>query len=150
MTKQFCQCFKDPIGTAAGRLFEGCDQRIQGDWTDSEWSSICRLADERRARIRAKPFPIQGDKTNPEKGSCSWETAEKAWPRYCLQGGIGTVERMAERGGFTWGELDMFLPGWREIEAVARFDAALDERIRRDTPESPLPVDVTGLDPELR
>ena len=42
--------------------------------------------------------------------------AERAYVVYCgrYSGGGQTLERVAQRGGFHVGEMDLFMPGWRD------------------------------------
>ncbi|QSQ24884.1 hypothetical protein JY651_08075 [Pyxidicoccus parkwayensis] len=57
-----------------------------------------------------------------------WEMAERAWAAYSqAYGREQSVERLAERGGYSWGEMDMFFPGWREAtDAWKRLEAERD------------------------
>lgn len=59
-------------------------------------------------------FPIQ------QYGRIPWEVAEEAYRVYAAKYGTSqSLQRLAERGGFGVGEMDMFAPGWREkVEAV--------------------------------
>lgn len=63
-----------------------------------------------------KTFPIQshrGAKPHPLK--IPWDLAELAYSVYSAQYGRGqSLERLAERGGFGPGEMDEFVPDWRE------------------------------------
>lgn len=86
------------------------------------------------ARVRAKypEFPLQVTrdvKVKPGPLSAPWPVAEKAWAAYAQQYGTGqSVERLAERGGFDWCEMDMFHPGWREeVDPFRRLEAERDE-----------------------
>lgn len=87
------------------------------------------------ARVRAKypEFPLQvtrdNTKVKPGPLSVPWPVAEKAWAAYAQQYGTGqSVERLAERGGFDWCEMDMFHPGWREeVDPFRRLEAERDE-----------------------
>lgn len=51
-----------------------------------------------------------------EAESIPWALAEEAYVVYCKRyGGSGqSLERVAERGGFGPGEMDLFRPGWRD------------------------------------
>ena len=57
-----------------------------------------------------------------------WEVHGLAWEGYCRDYGSGcqSAERIAERGGFGVGEMDKYLPDWRERSAAidARASAA--------------------------
>jgi len=45
-----------------------------------------------------------------------WAIADKAWAAYAQRYGTNqSVERIAERHGFGWSEMDTLLPGWREM-----------------------------------
>lgn len=82
------------------------------------------------ARIRgAMPrFPLQTSRTAPPGPlSIPWEVAEKAFSAYAARYGRGqSLERLAQRAGFSWDEMDVFLPGWRaEVDELARLLAAL-------------------------
>lgn len=61
-------------------------------------------------------FPIQcqrGAKPHPLK--IPWRLAELAYSVYAADYGKSqSLERLAERGGFGPGEMDMFVPNWRE------------------------------------
>lgn len=67
-----------------------------------------------------KMFPLQAAllrsdpvKTGPRR--IPWAIAEEAYAEYSRRYGMSqSLERLAERGGFGWGEMDEFLPGWRD------------------------------------
>lgn len=67
-----------------------------------------------------KTFPIQSKRgAAPHPTRISWETAELAYSVYASEYGRGqSLERLAERGGFGPGEMDMFLPDWRTRESL--------------------------------
>lgn len=78
-------------------------------------------------------FPIQsqrGAKAHPL--SIPWSVAELAYSVYAgLYGRSQSLERLAERGGFGPGEMDMFLPDWRErCDEIERLRAELTERTK--------------------
>ena len=60
-------------------------------------------------------FPLQ-----PSAGALGpikipWEIAEEAYGAYCREvGNNQSLERIAQRGGFYWDEMDWLLPGWRQ------------------------------------
>lgn len=63
-------------------------------------------------------FPIQGH-GSPRRpgfeaaGTVPWAVAELAYEAYAARyGRAQSLERMAERGGFGHGEMDLFAPGW--------------------------------------
>lgn len=73
------------------------------------------------AGVRDRPFPVQGDGWRSPT-ACSWADAERAYAAYSAKyygGGepSQTLERLAERGGFSRGEMDDFAPGWSEVGA---------------------------------
>lgn len=95
-----------------------CDKALAGQ-------PVQITAEERR-------FPIQPTKGNPAPLSVPWSVAEIAYSQYRAKWrGTQTLERLAERGGFSSREMDHFYPGWRDCSAeemrerAARFVAAL-------------------------
>lgn len=63
-----------------------------------------------------KTFPIQTDPKygRPHPPSVPWEVAEKAYSVYSgRHGKAQTLDQLAARGGFSPGEMDIFLPSWR-------------------------------------
>ena len=84
-----------------------------------------------------KMFPIQVNYRDRDKApfptQVPWSVAEKAWSTYQAQYGTGqSLERMAERGGFSPGEMDMFHPKWREeCEEIPRLKTALSALLKR-------------------
>ncbi len=65
-----------------------------------------------------KRFPLQVERRYEKdpRGSIPWEIAEQAYLVYASRYGKSqTLERLAERAGFSNGEMDMFLPNWREL-----------------------------------
>ena len=67
-----------------------------------------------------KRFPIQSERgAAPHPMSVSWETAELAYSVYAGRYGRSqSLKELAERGGFGPGEMDIFLPGWRDRESL--------------------------------
>lgn len=60
-------------------------------------------------------FPLQSEDTGPAgPSSIPWEIAERAYQEYNRRYPGQTLERIAERSGFGWLEMDEFLPGWRD------------------------------------
>lgn len=61
-------------------------------------------------------FPVLRDEPSEDAPShIPWGMAEEAYAVYSRRyGSEQSLERIAERGGFGPGELDMFIPGWRE------------------------------------
>lgn len=64
-----------------------------------------------------KLFPIQSQRgAKPHPLQIPWSIAELAYSVYSGEYGRSqTLERLAERGGFGPGEMDVFLPDWREM-----------------------------------
>jgi len=82
------------------------------------------------AGVEVARFPIQAQRgAAPHPLSIPWEIAELAYSVYLGDHyGSGTLERMAERGGFGPGEMDMFLPGWRDmVSGFTERDARIKE-----------------------
>jgi hypothetical protein len=70
-----------------------------------------------RTRALLPEFPLQVDRNYPRPGpiTAPWSVAEKAWAVYAGKHGTQqSVERLAQRGGFAWSEMDFFYPAWRE------------------------------------
>lgn len=61
-------------------------------------------------------FPIQAQRgAAPHPTKIPWSVAELAYSVYSAEyGREQSLERLAERGGFGPGEMDMFLPDWRD------------------------------------
>lgn len=88
---------------------------------------------ERLKAVERRTFPLQASLGLRGPVNIPWSVAEKAYGAYALRFGRGqTLERLAERGGFSWAEMDMFLPGWRE--ECSEIDALRSEveRLRED------------------
>lgn len=62
-----------------------------------------------------KLFPVMPSKKHTAHPlRIPWSVAEKAYSTYSKQYGNGqSLERLAERGGFSEGEMDEFHPQWR-------------------------------------
>ena len=71
----------------------------------------------------SRRFPIQtafghGNKPAAHPLSVAWCVAEKAYSVYVGRFGRSqSLETLAERGGFSAGEMDMFYPEWRDAES---------------------------------
>lgn len=68
-------------------------------------------------RAEMPEFPLQSDRppVKPGPTSVPWSVADRAWATYSAKYGRSqSVERLAQRAGFSWGEMDMFYPEWRE------------------------------------
>lgn len=63
-----------------------------------------------------KLFPLQVDRGAPAGPlSIPWSVAEVAYGEYARRYGTGqSLDELARRGGFGWGEMDLFHPRWRE------------------------------------
>lgn len=62
-------------------------------------------------------FPLQTDRPPvvPGPRHIPWSIAEKAYGVYSQRhGDRQTLERLAERAGFSWGEMDDLYPAWRK------------------------------------
>lgn len=60
--------------------------------------------------ICGKRAPVQGDSGSKGPGSIAWSEHLLAWSGYAARYGTEqSAERIAERGGFGWGELLFFL-----------------------------------------
>ena len=103
----------------------------------------CHSLYEERDALKAErsTFPLQPDrKSKPGPVNIPWSVAEKAYGAYALRFGKGqSLERIAERHGFSWSEMDMFLPGWREecseIDALRAKLSASEREVERLTAE---------------
>jgi hypothetical protein len=74
-------------------------------------------------------FPIQRQRgAKPHPLSIPWSLAELAYSVYSSRyGSSQSLERLAERGGFGPGEMDEFVPDWRErCSEVSRLRSALE------------------------
>lgn len=76
-----------------------------------------------------RQFPLQTSRAPVKSGPLSipWGIAEKAFSEYArLYGTSQSLERLAQRGGFSWGEMDMFYPPWRdECDRLKILEAAI-------------------------
>ncbi len=64
-----------------------------------------------RDAMATRMFPIQRDDNGPA-GSVPWAVAEEAYRAYVADGhGDQSLERLAQRGGFSWGELVSLIRG---------------------------------------
>lgn len=69
-----------------------------------------------RTRALLPEFPLQVDRNYDRPGPIAipWSVAEMAWGMYAQKYGTQqSVERMAQRGGFAWSEMDDLYPEWR-------------------------------------
>lgn len=82
--------------------------------------------------VSEKRFPVMRYERTDAAGplTISWALAERAYSVYSGRYGTSqSLERLAQRGGFGPGELDMFVPGWRDAESIER--AAYERGLRR-------------------
>jgi hypothetical protein len=79
-------------------------------------------------------FPIQVDHrvVKPHPTSIPWAIADLAYSVYSAESGRSqSLEDLARRGGFGAGEMDMFLPDWRErCSAIDEATRPLVEALR--------------------
>jgi hypothetical protein len=75
------------------------------------------MSDEKRCPVMyASHGPVER-RSQPGPQTISMSLAERAWSVYRQKYGAGqSLARMIERGGFHAGELDDFVPGWRDEE----------------------------------
>ncbi len=68
---------------------------------------------------RGRRFPLQtSDYTGAEsdqRSSVPWAIGARAWEVYHVKHKQQSCERIAQRGGFSNGEMSDLLPGWREL-----------------------------------
>lgn len=73
-------------------------------------------------------FPLQTDRQSaPGPMRIPWSVAEVAYGAYARRYGTDqSLQRLAERGGFSWGEMDELHPKWREdVSEIARLRRGL-------------------------
>lgn len=72
------------------------------------------MTPERIAEIRSRPFPVIKERGAIAPSDIPWTIAEKAYANYASRFGTQqSIERIAERGGFSAWELDDQYPQWR-------------------------------------
>jgi hypothetical protein len=81
-------------------------------------------------------FPLQeGYSKNARPGPLRipWSVAEKAYGKYAgLYGRQQTLERLAERGGFSLTEMDDLYPAWRsEVDEITALRSQLSAALQR-------------------
>jgi hypothetical protein len=91
-------------------------------------------------------FPLQTSRPPAKPGPTSipWAIAEKAYAAYAQQYGKSqSLERLAERGGFGWCEMDALYPAWRgEVDELAHLRA---ENIRLGAANAELTAELARL-----
>lgn len=82
-----------------------------------------------------KMFPLQSQRDCPPgPRQIPWSIAEKAHGEYANRygGNCQSLERLAERGGFGWGEMDGLYPAWREeVDEIRILKNALEVALAR-------------------
>lgn len=74
------------------------------------------VAAERERATKERRFPVMASRGPVAVGSVPWSIAEEAYMVYAARyGNRQSLERLAERGGFSEGELDELRPGWRPV-----------------------------------
>lgn len=77
-----------------------------------------------------KPFPMQGGPSIP------WETAEIVYRAYsAIYGTSQTLQRLGERGGFGWGEVEHIFKEFRRSKGETAFRKLLGEKAAWERPE---------------
>ena len=63
-----------------------------------------------------KMFPLQTQRDYaPGPREIPWSVAQLAYGKYSLlYGSSQSLEELAQRGGFGWGEMDQLYPQWRQ------------------------------------
>lgn len=95
---------------------------------EARQAAEAKLAEAEGALAKPRMFPLQRDwpMKKPGPTEIPWEIAEEAYAVYAARFGRDqSLERLAERAGFSWGEMDDLLPGWRE-----RVDLVVAQRAR--------------------
>lgn len=78
----------------------------------------------------SRMFPLQTSRhAPPGPVQIPWSVAEKAYGAYAREYGRSqSLERLAERGGFGWCEMDTLYPNWREeVSEIAKLKAELGQ-----------------------
>ena len=99
--------------------------------SDCEAWIICRLVAEMRALREPKMFPLRTSRTaEPGPRKIPWSVAEVAYSTYSARyGKQQSLERLAERGGFSLAEMDDFHPGWREeASEIVQLQATIEQQ----------------------
>lgn len=79
-------------------------------------------------RKKSRMFPLQTSRHAPSgPRQIPWTVAEIAYGEYSKRyGSSQSLERLAERGGFGWCEMDDLHPTWRkEVSEIARLEEEL-------------------------
>lgn len=92
-------------------LREGLDRDVM---ISAIRKALAALGDLEEVRItyEGRRAPVQANSGYTPAGTISWEVHEQAWANYAACGhGSQSAERMAERGGFSYCELQCALAG---------------------------------------
>lgn len=91
---------------------------------------------------RMFPVMLSRAPTKPGPMQIPWSVAEKAYGAYAQEHGRAqSIERMAERGGFYWSELDKLYPAWRdETSEITRLRSRVAE-LEKENEQSQLTID---------
>ena len=106
-------------------------------------------------------FPIQTERgAKPHPRQIPWSVAELAYSVYSAKHKGQSLERLAERGGFGPGEMDVFLPDWREkcselvqLKNIVAIQAELISWYESDSERNlydELPEDLLEIEERLR
>lgn len=128
-------------------------ESIIGRLEDQLATAQTRIAELEKAADRNKPFPLQSEWRRPDderpaqRASCSWWLAEEAYGVYAAKyGKEQSLQRLADRAGFSNREMDAFVPGWRdkmdENEALRTQVAEQGAKLARiyELSDRPIPV----------
>lgn len=106
--------------------------RGEGGLTEAELEVVALRNRVAELEVERKPrrFPLQADRPDraaPGPFEIPWSVAEIAYGAYAAKYGRSqSLERLAERGGFGWSEMDRFHPAWRtEVVEIDRLRALL-------------------------
>lgn len=94
---------------------------------------------------KEKIAPVQG-----YAAGIPWSMHLRAYDAYCKKYGpqeaLIDLEGRYCRGGFGTGELDMFIPGWREeLSELTRLKAALDKALVREVKQIEVLLKLKGM-----
>ena len=118
------------VGGAIRKWREGCYSSLEQVETTAKKKVIergnldnCieRFEDRTRAALQSKPVDVEGEKIAPVQGFSAgipWDMHLRAYDAYCdkygKQHALIDLEGRNCRGGFGTGELDDFIPNWRD------------------------------------
>lgn len=95
------------------------------------------MSEQANGLTEPKLFPIllgyEAKQIGPHPTCIPWSVAELAYSSYVRQfGRCQTLERIADRGGFSPNEMDEFVPDWRERSSEITSLRARAEQAERD------------------